>query len=294
MSAVLTPVALVTGASSGIGRATVLLLARSGFRVFATVRSPVREEALRAETAGLPVEILRLDLADEAGASRVVQEVLRRAGRIDALVNNAGYAKLGAVEDLPRADLRHQFEVNVFGALQLCREVIPVMRAQHSGRIVNVSSLAGKVSLPLMGAYCASKFALEAFSDALRAEVKPAGIRVALVEPGPVATNFNHLARNESHLILQAPSVFHAVYERIRLQGVDRWAASPDRVARVILRAIRAAHPRSRYRVRLRESLAAAVVAVVPRGAMDWLTIRFMGGRTPEARQTAGSSVGPR
>jgi NAD(P)-dependent dehydrogenase (short-subunit alcohol dehydrogenase family) len=233
-------------------------------------------------------------LADEAGATRTVQEVLNRASRIDVLVNNAGYAKLGAVEDLPRADLRHQFEVNVFGAMQLCREVLPTMRAQRSGRIINVSSLAGKVSLPLMGAYCASKFALEAFSDALRAEVKPAGIRVALVEPGPVATNFNRLARNESHLILQAPSVFHAVYERIREQGVERWAASPERVAHVILRTIQARHPRSRYRVRVRESLAAGIVSVIPRGAMDWLTIRFMGGRRPADPDAAGSSAGPR
>ena len=273
--------ALVTGASSGIGRATALLLARSGYRVFATVRSEAREASLRADAAGLPIEILRLDLVDEAGATRIVREVLGRAGRIDVLVNNAGYAKLGAVEDLPREDLRHQFEVNVFGALQLCREVIPSMRAQGSGRIVNVSSLAGKVSVPFMGAYCASKFALEALSDALRAEVKPAGIRVALVEPGPVATNFNHLARNESHVILQSPSAFQAVYERMRIEGQERWAASSEQVARTILRAIRSSHPRARYRVRLRESLAVGFVAVIPRGALDWLMIRFAGGRTP-------------
>lgn len=291
MSAPAMPVALVTGTSSGIGRATALLLARSGFRVFATVRSPTGEAALRAEAASLPVEILRLDLADEAGATRVVREVVHRAGRIDALVNNAGYAKLGAVEDLPRADLRHQFEVNVFGAMQLCREVLPVMRAQRSGRIVNVSSLAGKVSLPLMGAYCASKFALEAFSDALRAEVKPAGIRVVLVEPGPVATNFNRLARNESHLILQSPSVFRAAYDRMRVQGVERWAATSERVARVILRTLEAAHPRARYRVRLRESLAAGFVAVIPHSALDWLMIRFTGGRVPPETAT-GSSAG--
>lgn len=286
------PVALVTGGSSGIGRATALLLARSGYRVFATVRSAAKGDALRADAAGLPVEILQLDLVDEAGAHAVVQEVLRRAGRIDVLVNNAGYAKLGAVEDLPRDDLRHQFEVNVFGAMQLAREVVPTMRAQRAGRIVNVSSLAGKMSVPFMGAYCASKYALEAFSDALRTELKPAGIRVALVEPGPVATNFNHLARNESHLILQAPSVFHATYERMRLQGAERWSASPERVARVIRRCIEASRPRARYRVRFVESLAAGFVAVIPHGALDWLMIRYAGGRAPPER-TTGSSAGP-
>lgn len=273
------PVALVTGASSGIGRATALLLARSGYEVFATVRSEEKEASLRADAAGLPIEILRLDLTDEAGATRTVQEVLRRAGHLDVLVNNAGYAKLGAIEDLPRDDLRHQFEVNVFGAMQLCREAIPAMRAQGSGRIINVSSLAGKVSVPLMGAYCASKFALEGFSDALRAELKPAGIRVAIVEPGPVATNFNRLARNESHAILQSPSAWRAVYERLRHEPQERWAASSDQVARTILHAVRASHPRSRYRVRFFESLAAGFVAVIPRGAIDWLMIRYTGGQ---------------
>lgn len=283
------PVALVTGASSGIGRATALLLARSGYRVFATVRSDVGEEFLRTAAGALPVEILRLDLADEQGVTRVSREVLHRAGRIDAVVNNAGYATLGAVEDLPREDLRRQFEVNVFGAVQLCREVLPTMRAQQSGHIVNVSSLAGKVCVPLMGAYCASKFALEAFSDALRAEVKPGGVRVALVEPGPVATRFNELARKESRQILEAPSVFHPVYQRLRRPAAERGAASSERVARVILRILRSGHPRARYRVRLRESLAAGVVSVIPRGAMDWLLIRFMGGRRADQTETADS-----
>ncbi len=281
MSADVRPVALVTGASSGIGLATALRFARSGYRVFGTVRSDRGETTLRAAAAGLPVEILRLEMTDEAGPKRAVAEVMRRAGRIDVLVNNAGYAKLGAIEDLPRDDLRHQFEVNVFGALALSREVIPVMRAQHRGRIINVSSLAGKVSVPLMGAYCGSKFALEAFSDALRAELKPSGIRVVLVEPGPVATNFNHLARNESHIILQSPSAFSAVYNRMRIEAQDRWASSADRVARIILRAVRASHPRARYRPRILEAIAVGFVSVIPRGSLDWLMIRFAGGRTP-------------
>lgn len=288
MSASIRPVALVTGASSGIGRATALLLALSGYRVFATVRSDAGEQSLRAEASALPLEILRLHLEDEAGVAGVVRTVIDRAGRIDALVNNAGSAKLGAIEDLPRADLRYQFEVNVFGAIQLCREVVPTMRAQRFGRIVNVSSLAGKVSVPLMGAYCASKFALEAFSDAFRAEVKPAGVRVVLVEPGPVATNFNRLARDESRSILESQSFFHPAYERLRHPAVERGAASPDQVARAILRAIRSPHPRARYRVRLRETLAVGAVSVIPRGAMDWILIRFMGGRRAQRTRPTG------
>lgn len=284
MSADARPVALVTGASSGIGLATVLLLARSGYRVFGTVRSDRGEATLRAAASGSPVEILRLEMTEEDGPKRTVDEVLRLAGRIDVLVNNAGYAKLGAVEDLPREDLRHQFEVNVFGALQLCRAVVPTMRAQHGGRIVNVSSLAGKVSVPLMGAYCGSKFALEAFSDAMRAELRASGIRVTLVEPGPVATNFNQLARNESHVILQSPSAFSAAYHRMRVDAQDRWATSSEQVARTILRAVRASHPRARYRPRILEAIAVGFVSVIPRGALDWLMIRYAGGRA--ARRT--------
>lgn len=280
MSALGAPVALVTGASSGIGHSTALLLARDGYRVFATVRSDAGEASLRLDAAGLPIEILRLQLEDEAGATRIVQEILGRVGRIDVLVNNAGYARLGAVEDLPREALRHQFEVNVFGAMQLCREVLPTMRARGSGRIVNVSSLAGKASIPLMGAYCASKFALEAFSDALRPEAKPFGIRVVLVEPGPVATNFNEIARKESQVTLQSPSVYRQAYERLQQEGPARHAATPEQVARVILRAVRSNHPRARFRVRIRESFLSGLLALIPRGAMDWATARWMGVRS--------------
>jgi len=270
-------VALVTGCSSGIGRATALLLARSGYRVFATVRTPPAEESLRREAEGLPLEILQMDLADEDAAARLVSEVLRRAGRVDVLVNNAGYALLGAVEDLGADLVRRQFQVNVFTPVQLCRGVLPTMRGQRFGRIVNVSSMAGRVSVPLMGAYCASKFALEAFTDSVRAEAKPFGVRVALVEPGPVATEFNRAALAESREVLEAASPYRPVYREYQEDFSTLGAATPEQVARTILKAVQAAHPRSRYRVRAREAFLAGLVQLIPKGAMDFATIRFMG-----------------
>lgn len=267
-------VALVTGASTGIGRATARLLASSGYRVFATVRTPDAEASMREEGA---VEVVRLDVGDEAAVTRTVNEVLDRAGRVDALVNNAGYALVGATEDLTRDLLRRQFEVNVFGAMQLCREVLPSMRTHRSGRIVNVSSLAGRVSVPVMGAYCASKFALEAFTDALRVEARPFGVGVALVEPGPVVTEFQHNALAASQDILTSESVYRPAYRAYLDGGFEMGrGATPERVARVIRRALTAGWPRSRYRVRLVDSVATGFIQITPRRAMDWVLSRWM------------------
>jgi len=277
MSTPISPVALVTGCSSGIGRATALLLARSGYRVFATVRAAAAEEELRQEAAGLPLHVVHLDVADEGAVHDVVQGVLASAGRIDALVNNAGFAVLGAVEDLTRDHVRRQFEVNVFGAMQLCREVLPGMRARRSGRIVNVSSMAGRVSVPLMGAYCASKFALEAFSDALRVEAKPFGVHVALLEPGPVVTRFQRAALEASRSILESPSAYRPAYEAYARGFETDTGATPEQAARTILKILRARRPRARYRVRAREAFLAGLTQIIPKGAMDFATLRYMG-----------------
>lgn len=268
------PVALVTGASTGIGRATARLLASSGYRVFATVRTPEAEATLRQDGS---MEVLRLDVGEEAAVSRTVRDVLDRAGHVDALVNNAGYALVGATEDLTRDRLRRQFEVNVFGAMQLCREVLPSMRARRSGRIVNVSSLAGRVSVPLMGAYCGSKFAIEALTDALRVEARPFGVGVALVEPGPVVTEFQRNALAVSQDILTSESVYRPVYRAYLDGGFDMGrGATAERVARVIRRALTARRPRSRYRVRFVDSVATGFVQITPRAVMDWVLARWM------------------
>jgi NAD(P)-dependent dehydrogenase (short-subunit alcohol dehydrogenase family) len=274
MSNAASRVAVVTGASTGIGQATARLLAASGWRVFATVRTPEANAALSSEPS---VEVVRIDLTDEVSVREATRGILARAGRVDALVNNAGFALLGAVEDLDREAIRRQFEVNVFSPMQLCREILPTMRARRSGRIVNVSSLAGRVSVPMMGAYCASKFALEAFTDALRVEAKPFGVRVSLVEPGPVRTEFQRNAISASRAVLMSESVFRPVY-RAYLDGAFEMGqgASAERVARVIRRVLTSPRPRSRYRVRWVDSVATGFLQIVPKGGMDWVLSRWM------------------
>jgi len=268
------PVALVTGASSGIGRATARRLASSGYHVVATVRSPESEASVRGDGS---IEVVRLDIADENALRHVISEVLSRLGRIDVLVNNAGFALVGAGEDLDRDHIRRQFEVNVFAAVQACREVLPSMRARRSGRIVNVSSLAGRVSVPMMGAYCASKFALEAFSDALRVETKPFGVYVSLVEPGPVVTEFQRNALKASEDVLSSDSVYRPAYESYLSGGfATSHGATAEQAARTIHRAVSARRPRSRYRVRMRDSVATGFIQIIPRAGMDWILSRWM------------------
>ena len=176
-------VVLVTGASSGFGRAIASGLADVGFRVFGTVRTPLPVPAVAFAT--VPLDVTR----DESVAA-CIREVVATAGRIDAVVNNAGMGIAGAIEDTTIAEARAQFETNFFGTHRVCRAVLPHMRAQRSGHIVNMSSLAGHVPLPFQGFYSATKFAIEAYSEALRMELRPFGITVSMVEPGDFATGF--------------------------------------------------------------------------------------------------------
>lgn len=266
--------ALVTGCTSGIGEATARRFLGAGFAVYATGRGASRLEGLRA--AGAVTD--DLDVDREEDIERVVSRIEQERGRLDVLVNNAGWPQVGAIADLDRETLRRQFETNVFGPISLARRATPIMRRQGRGVIVNVSSVAGRISVPLLGAYCASKFALEAVSDAMRTEEARFGVRVVLVEPGPVRTRFNDRARESLAAVDTAGSVFGPVYGL----AVDSYAgsrptgASPDRVARTILRAARARRPRSRYRVRLRETLVVGILQAVPRGAMDWALRKWM------------------
>ena len=239
---------LVTGCSSGIGRATAVEAAARGHRVFASARRP----SDLTDLAARGIDTLLLDVTDEASVTAAVAEVLGKAGRIDALVNNAGYGQYGAVEDVSPSEWRRQFEVNLFGSLAVLRAVLPSMREARRGTIVNVSSVAGKVTIPFAGPYCASKHALEAVSDALRVEVAPWKIRVVVVEPGPIATRFGDRTREATARILQTPgpySSFYANAERASEREFQRGKRGPEVVARVIVRAIESRHPRTRYRV---------------------------------------------
>ena len=183
-------IAIVTGSSTGIGFATAEALARAGHDVFATMRDPGRAPALGelASRDRLPITVMAMDVDSDDSVVQTIGEVLRRRGRIDVLVNNAGIGGLGAVEETPLADFRQVMETNYFGTLRCIQAVLPAMRAARAGLIVNVTSVAGRLASGGQSAYCASKFATEAMSESLAAEVKAHGIRVAIVEPGVIAT----------------------------------------------------------------------------------------------------------
>ena len=247
-------VAVVTGASTGIGRATARMLKSRGWRVFPTARNRTDLDLLRGE-GFQPVE---LDLTDPDSVEYAAKEVLELSqGVLGAVVNNAGYGQPGALEDLSRSALRKQFEANVFGTLDFTNRFIPLFRAQQSGRIVLVSSVVGRVVIPLMGAYCASKFALEAIGDELRMELGPAGISVSLVEPGPIKTNFRTRTVGEAARGLEMrDSAFAAVYakeltepERTYSRPTDIFRKPPEAVAAKIAHALESRRPHARYPV---------------------------------------------
>jgi len=245
-------VVLVTGASSGIGAATARRLAKTGFRVYATAR---RTEAL-SELQAQGCETLRVDVTDERSMREAVAAVESREGSVDALINNAGYCQPGALETLPVEAVRRQFETNVFGVLRMTQLVLPGMRKAGSGRIVNLSSMGGKLVFPGLGAYHASKYAIEALSDALRFEVKGFGIDVIIIEPGIIRSGFVDAAvakirggkRHGPYAAFDAmiPADMKKIYEKGALAALG---GEPDDVARVIEHALTESHPKARYAV---------------------------------------------
>lgn len=268
-------VALVTGCSSGIGEATAVALAAMGFRVFASGRTLAGVEHLR----GPGIEPLEIDVTDDASIQRGVARAFNEAGRIDLLVNNAGYAVFGAIEDLDRATLRRQLDVNVFGAMAMCRAVLPTMRRQGSGCIVNVSSVVGRFSTPLVGAYSASKFALEALSDALRAEGRPFGIRVVVVEPGATYTKFQERAVRESGEILEKKDSVYSELYRTTLVSYTTPAlgSTAEDVGRKIARIASKRRPASRYRVKWYDTAAIVFTQILPTRVLDFVVRRWIG-----------------
>jgi NAD(P)-dependent dehydrogenase (short-subunit alcohol dehydrogenase family) len=237
---------LVTGASSGIGYSSAIDLARRGHKVYGAARRTDRMEPLR-EYGIVPIS---LDVTSEASIQACVAEILAAEGRIDVLVNNAGYGYFGAIENVPLEEARRQLEVNVFGLARLTQLVLPPMREHGFGRIVNVSSVAGRVVLPFGGWYHVSKYSVEALSDALRLEVKPFGIDVVLIEPGGIGTDWgliaaDHLEGSSAQTPYAPTAEKEARFMRIAYSG--RWLARPSVVSRAICRAVTARHPHHRY-----------------------------------------------
>jgi len=262
---------LVTGCSSGIGTATARRLARGGWLVFASARRPDAIEDL----AALGCRTLALDVTSEESMRAAVAAVEEAAGAVGVLVNNAGYSLSGAVETVPLELVRRQFETNVFGLARLCQLVLPGMRRQRFGRIVNVSSMGGKLTFPGGGFYHASKHAVEALSDALRFEVRAFGVDVIVVEPGIIRTRFAEAALASmpgaadevyGEFTAAVARTTTEVYERGLLA---RLGAGPDKVAGVIEKAIAARRPKTRYRVDLAGRLLLAQRALMPDRAWD-------------------------
>lgn len=243
-------VILITGASSGIGFDCARTLARKGYRVYAAARRTERMDPLR-EDGAIPI---RMDVTDEASLEEGVRSVLEAEGRIDVLINNAGFGYFGTIENVPLEEARRQLEVNVFGLAELCRLVIPQMRKQGSGRIINTGSVAGKAVLYFGGWYHVSKFAVEALSDSLRMELKPFGIDVILIEPGGIKTDWGIIAADHlEESSAGTPYGRSARKEAARL----RWAyqspylSKPAVVTRAIIKAVERRRPKPRYRIGL-------------------------------------------
>ena len=271
ITAVSTRSVLITGCSSGIGLASAVALKQRGWRVLATARKP--EDLTRLRDLGF--DALSLELADGKSIEACAAEALRlTGGKLTALVNNAAYGQIGAVEDLTVAVLRHQFEVNFLGTHDLTRRLIPSMRANKSGRIVQISSVLGLMAAPYRGAYCASKFALEALSDAMRMELRGTGIEVSLIEPGPVRTKFlDAVLTNFRANIDVASSVHKDVYAQ-RVAGIERGGKStfkvePEDVAKRVILAIEGINPKPRYFVTVPTHAANILKRALPTVLLD-------------------------
>ena len=247
-------VAVVTGSSSGNGFETSLLLAKNRFYTYATMRNLEKSARIKeiAKKDSLPIEVLQLDVTDDKSVTDAIDVISNRQGRIDVLVNNAGYEQHGPVEELSMEEIKTQFETNFFGAVRVMKAVLPMMRKQRSGTIVNVSSIGGKIGVPLNSAYVGSKFALEGFSESMKYELEGFGIKVILIEPGAVNTNYLENSR-QAQKAMNPDSPYaelsKMVSEGVRERFKETISSSPMQVAEVILTAIKSEKPNTRYLV---------------------------------------------
>jgi NAD(P)-dependent dehydrogenase (short-subunit alcohol dehydrogenase family) len=271
---------LVTGCSSGIGRCVATGLARRGYRVFASARKAGDVRALQA----MGLESVQLDLADSESIRQAVDTVLEHTGgQLYALFNNGAYGQPGAVEDLHREGLREQFETNLFGTVELTNLIIPVMRAQGCGRIIQNSSVLGLVALPYRGAYIASKYSLEGIADTLRLELRGSGIYVSLIEPGPIESRFRANSYDAYRRNIDAEQSVHRerylVMERrlVKEGAAVPFTLPPEAVLEKVIHALESRHPRVRYRVTVPTHLFAALKRVLPGRWMDRLLATVAG-----------------
>jgi NAD(P)-dependent dehydrogenase (short-subunit alcohol dehydrogenase family) len=243
-------VAVVTGSSSGIGFEIALTLARNGFQTYATMRNLAKSENIKsiASKEKLPIHIEQLDVIDNNSVTNAIQAIVSKADRIDVLVNNAGYALAGAFEDLAIEEIKAQYETNFFGLIRTTQAVLPIMRKQKSGTIVNISSGAGRFGYPTGSAYVSTKFAVEGLSESMAYELEPLGIKVILVEPGVIKTNIANgmvIAKKSQN----SNSPYSQIMQKMStsFEHMLENASSPDLVAKVVLQAVTSENPSLRY-----------------------------------------------
>lgn len=279
--------ALVTGGSSGIGAATARRLAGLGFTVYAAARRTERMGPL----ASAGIRVLELDLTDDASLSTAVDQILAVTGRLDVLVNNAGYGSFGAVEDVPLAEARRQFEVNLFGLARLCQLAIPHMRAAGGGRILNVSSIGARFGEPLGAWYHASKYAVEGFSESLRLEVHGFGIAVVVIQPGTIRTEWDAIALASAAERSAGTAYAHQVDGLRRLyRYAYRAGAGPDAVAKTVATAATVRRPRLQYPTPWTARVLLGALRLMPDSTKFALARRLMLGPTQPAEPAEPAS----
>ena len=270
--------ALVTGASSGIGEETARTLHKLGYTVYAAARRTDRLEQLTP----IGIHALAMDVTDDESMTSGIEKIIAETGRIDVLVNNAGYGSFGAIEDVPIDEARRQFEVNVFGLARLTQLVLPHMRAQRSGTIINISSIGGRFTTLLGGWYHASKHAVEALSDALRMETTPFGIDVVVIEPGLIRTEWSGIAANHLEETAEGSayaSQIKAVANSMRSESTNKRQSPPSVIADTVEKIVTARKPRTRYVVGFAAKPLVTLRHILPDRAFDRLISAGQGAR---------------
>jgi NAD(P)-dependent dehydrogenase (short-subunit alcohol dehydrogenase family) len=243
-------VAVITGSSSGIGFESALVLARNGYSTYATMRSPHKDTSIKeaVQNEGLPIRVVQLDVTDDTSVKNAIDHIISEAGRIDVLVNNAGYGLGGALEDLSMEEIKSQFETNFFGPIRVTQVVLPTMRKQRSGRIINISSANGILGFPGISAYVSTKFAVEGLSEAIAYELEPFGIKVILIEPGFIRTNILNavvIAKKAQDPASPYSELMQKIMANVSEQAKN--ASDPELVANIVMEAASNPNPRLRY-----------------------------------------------
>jgi NAD(P)-dependent dehydrogenase (short-subunit alcohol dehydrogenase family) len=272
---------LITGATSGIGRHAALHLARLGHHIIASGRSGEALASLKKEAREARLDVVLLDVTSDRSIREALAQVdrLTNGAGVDVLINNAGFGTLGPIAEMTDADVRAQFDTNVFGLLNVTRAVLPAMQARRSGRVINVSSIGGKVTMPFMGPYTATKHAVEALSDAMRQELAAFGIDVVVVEPGAIRTNFTNRSMDGVRKYRSDTSPYAPIYRMAdrMSETADRLAVDPIVISRVLARAVASRRPRARYIAPFSGRLAVFFGRALPTRLVDWVMRQAFG-----------------